>query len=188
MDEREIFSLPSNLPVPKDDGLCNHLVGMCLPNVRLPCTSGAKISLRSVNPKFIVVYCFPLAWVTGTELPPNWDEIPGARGCTPQSCAFRDRSKEIESFGGSIFGISTQTKEDQLELFHRLHLPFDLLSDNELQFASAMGLPTFQVAGMTLIRRVTLIAADAVVRKVFYPVFPPDRNAEQVLAWLRSKE
>ena len=131
-----------------------------------------------------VLYCYPRTGRPDREPPQGWNEIPGARGCTPQSCAFRDHFNELESLGAQVFGLSAQSTEDQKEAVQRLHLPFELLSDSELRFATALRLPTFQVASMTLIKRLTLILRDRKIEKVFYPVFPPDKNAGEVIDWL----
>lgn len=133
----------------------------------------------------MVVYCYPRTGKPDEDPPPGWNEIPGARGCTPQACAFRDHYRELEALGAQVFGLSAQSSEDQREAAGRLHLPYELLSDEELAFAAALRLPTFEAAGMRLIRRLTLIAREGVVEKVFYPVFPPDGNAGEVVEWLR---
>jgi peroxiredoxin len=179
----DLYSLPAGLPVPVDDGLCDHLPGMQVPSLPLASTSGRRVDLSSL-PETVVVYCYPRTGRPDQDLPQGWDEIPGARGCTPQSCAFRDHHGELRALGAQIFGLSTQTTEYQREAVDRLHLPFELLSDEDLAFASALRLPTFDVGLMTLIKRLTLIVRDGRIVKVFYPVFPPDRNAEDVLEWL----
>lgn len=175
--------LPDNLPRPKDDGACDHLVGQALPRMSLPSTDGAAIDLGAVAGR-LVLYCFPRAGRPGVPMPEGWDAIPGARGCTPQSAGFRDRYDEIRALHAQVAGLSTQTPADQKEIRDRLGLPFPLVSDHELAFARALDLPTFEIEGATLIRRVTLIALDGVVEKVFYPVFPPDQAAEQVIVWM----
>jgi peroxiredoxin len=177
------FPLPPNLPVPTDDGACDHLPGFRLPSISLQATSGAWVDLSRL-PGRTVVYIYPRTGQPGVPLPTGWDDIPGARGCTPQSCAFRDHYQELKALGAEVFGLSTQDTAYQREAAERLHLPFSLLRDEALAFGRALRLPTFEVAGMTLLKRVTLILRDGVVEKVFYPVFPPDRNAADVLAWL----
>lgn len=177
------FPLPDNLPAPVDDGACAHLDGMQLPPVSLPSTGGGTVDLAALTGR-TVIYIYPMTGRPVMPLPEGWDEIPGARGCTPQSCAFRDHYAELRSLGAELFGLSTQTTDYQREAHDRLHLPFELLSDAELAFARALRLPMFQVEGMTLIKRLTLIAAAGRIEKVFYPVFPPDKNAEEVIAWL----
>jgi peroxiredoxin len=178
-----IYRLPEHLPPPADDGACNHLPGLRLPSTALPATSGGKVELANLAGT-TVLYCYPRTGRPDQELPPGWNDFPGARGCTPQSCAFRDHYQELQRLGARVFGLSTQSTEYQQEAAQRLHLPFALLSDEELQFASALHLPTFEVGEMTLIKRLTLILRDGRIAKVFYPVFPPDQNALQVINWL----
>lgn len=180
-----IYELPPDLPVPSDDGACDHLVGMRVPSILLPATSGEPVDLAALQAR-TVVYCYPRAGRPGQQSPQGWDEIPGARGCTPQSCAFRDHHKELQALGARVFGLSTQTTDYQGEVAERLHLPFPLLSDSNLIFAGPLRLPTFEFEGATLLKRVTLILRDGTIEHVFYPVFPPDKNAEEVLAWFAS--
>jgi peroxiredoxin len=178
-----IYELPKDLPVPVDDGACDHLAGMSVPSILLRSTSGRWVDLGVVRGR-TVLYCYPRTGKPDVEPPQGWNEIPGARGCTPQSCAFRDHFKELQSLGAQVFGLSAQSSADQREAAERLHLPFELLSDAKLDFAKALRLPTFRVESMTLIKRLTMIIRDARIEKVFYPVFPPDRNAEEVARWL----
>ncbi|HKA33196.1 MAG TPA: peroxiredoxin [Candidatus Binatia bacterium] len=180
-----IHELPADLPVPVDDGACDHLAGMNVPSLRLESTAGRVIDLSAQSGR-TVVYCYPRTGRPDVELPTGWNAIPGARGCTPESCGFRDHFQELQSLGADVFGLSTQESDYQREAAKRLHLPFELLSDAELGFTRAFGLPTFQVDGMTLIKRLTLILRAARVEKVFYPVFPPDKHAEEVAAWLAA--
>ncbi len=179
------FPLPDNIPAPIDDGGANHLPGLKLPSVPLQSTQGGKVDLAALAGR-TVVYCYPMTGRPGVPLPDGWDEIPGARGCTPQSCAFRDHHAELGALGAAVYGLSTQSTAYQQEAAERLHLPFGLLSDEGLQFTHALALPTMQVEGMTLIKRTTLIIDHDVIAKVFYPVFPPNENATQVMAWLRA--
>jgi peroxiredoxin len=178
------FELPKDLPRPVDDGAASHLEGMTLPNILLPATNGVSLDLAGIQGR-VVIYIYPMTGRPGVPLPDGWDRIPGARGCTPQSCAFRDHYSELKSLKTSVVGLSAQTTDYQKEARDRLHLPFELLSDSELRLKQALGLPTFKVAGMELYKRLTLIAENGRIQKVFYPVFPPDRNADEVLAWLR---
>ena len=179
-----LYELPKDLPVPQDDGACRHLIGMPLPRVALPSTGGRAVDLSAL-PGRTVVYAYPRTGEPDKNPPPGWDAIPGARGCTPQSCAFRDHYEELKRAGASeVFGLSTQDTAYQREVAARLHLPFEILSDEKLALARILKLPTFEVSGMTLIKRLTLILRDGAVEHVFYPVFPPDRNAGDVLAWL----
>jgi peroxiredoxin len=179
------YELPNDLPVPEDDGAADHLPGMRLPSVPLVSTSGEIVDLSAL-PGRTVVYCYPMTGRPDRSLPAGWDEIPGARGCTPQTCSFRDHHAELRSLGASVFGSSTQDTEYQREAATRLHLPFALLSDSDLAFAGALGLPTFEVDGMILLKRLTLVIDDGWIEKVFYPVFPPDRSAEEVVEWLED--
>jgi peroxiredoxin len=179
------FELPPDLPRPVDDGAGARLEGKLLPDLALPSTGGGSVSLASLPGRF-VIYVYPMTGRPGTPLPDGWDAIPGARGCTPQSCGFRDHFSEIQELGTGVFGLSAQTTEYQREARDRLHLPFELLSDSSLRLKAALGLPTFVAGGMELFKRLTLISEDGRVRKVFYPVFPPDRNVEEVLAWLKE--
>jgi peroxiredoxin len=177
--------LPENLPVPIDDGACDHLVGQSLPAITLISTAGRQVNLSELEGR-VVLYCYPFSGRPGVALPEGWNEIPGARGCTPQSCAFRDHYQEILSLGAQVFGLSTQHTDYQKELAERIHLPFEILSDSGLEFANQLSLPTFEVDLMTLIKRLTLIVNDGKIEKVFYPVFPPDKNAGDVIEWLST--
>ena len=177
----------SKIPAPPDDGAARHLEGMTVPDVALTATDGTQVSLGKI-PGRIVVFAYPRTGVPGQiSLVDDWDMIPGARGCTPQTCAFRDLHKVMIAAGAArVFGLSSQDPAYQLEAAERLHLPFALLSDEKLAMTKALRLPTMQVAGMTLIKRMALVIDDARITKVFYPVFPPDRNAGDVLAWLEQ--
>ena len=181
----DVNTLPDGLPVPIDDGACDHLDGMVLPTLELRATSGRMVDLSKITGR-TVVYIYSRTGRPDEAPPTGWNEIPGARGCTPQSCSFRDHEAELERLGAKIFGLSTQDSAYQLEAVERLHLPFELLSDQNLALAKALNLPTFSADGLLLIKRVTLVLKDGKVEKVFYPVFPPDRNAEEVISWLRD--
>ncbi len=183
-DPHNPYLLPPDLPVPVDDGAADHLEGMALPSLSLPSTSGSEINLAEAARATLVIYCYPRTGRPGEPLPPGWDEIPGARGCTPQSCAFRDHFAELEALGARLLGLSAQSLPDQVEFAERVGLRYPLLSDPELELADALHMPTFEVAGMRLYRRLTLIARGARVIKALYPVFPPDRNAAEVVGWL----
>jgi peroxiredoxin len=180
-----LYELPKDLPIPIDDGACNHLRGVQLPSVPLKSTTGRVVDLAKILGR-TVVYCYPRTGRPDKDPPQGWNEIPGARGCTPQSCAFRDHYQELWALGAEVFGLSTQDTNYQREAVERLHLPFPLLSDEKLLFAKALKLPTFQVESTTLIRRLTLVIKDGSVEHVFYPVFPPDKNADEVIDWLRK--
>jgi peroxiredoxin len=174
----------SQLPTPQDDGAARHLVGLTLPSVPLPATDGTTVDLAAL-PGRTVVYAYPRTGRPGVDNPDGWDAIPGARGCTPQSCAFRDHFAALRAHGvGHLFGLATQDTAYQREAAERLHLPFALLSDARLTLARALHLPTFETSGMTLLKRLTLVIDNGAITHVFYPVFPPDRSADAVLAWL----
>ena len=181
-----LYELPQGIPEPVDDGACNHLAGMSLPAVSLTSTAGQPVDLSALSGR-TVVYCYPFTGRPDRDLPQGWNEIPGARGCTPQSCAFRDHHEELRLLGTRVFGLSTQSTDYQREAAGRLHLPFELLSDESLQFARELNLPTFQAEGMTLINRLTMVIHDGRIEKVFYPVFPPHENAGEVVGWLRQE-
>jgi len=180
-----VYELPRNLPVPSDDGACAHLPGLTLPQVALPSTAGRRVDLAGLSGR-TVVYVYPRTGRPDQDPPRGWNEIPGARGCTPQSCAFRDHHAELTALGARVFGLSTQDTDYQREAVDRLHLPFELLSDDRLGFAHGLRLPTLEVESMTLIKRLTLIVDGGRIAKVFYPVFPSDRNAGDVVAWLSA--
>ncbi|HEV3291833.1 MAG TPA: peroxiredoxin [Streptosporangiaceae bacterium] len=188
MEAPDLLSLPAGLPVPADDGAADHLPGQPMPALSLPATDGSQVALAALGEGRTVVYLYPMTGRPGVDLPEGWDDIPGARGCTPESCAFRDLMAELRAAGAArVFGLSSQSSDYQREAVSRLHLPFSMLSDEGLALAGALGLPTFQVAGMTLYRRLTMIITGGVIEHVFYPVFPPDRHAQEVLDWLRAQ-
>jgi peroxiredoxin len=179
--------LPPDLPAPDDDGAAGHLPGMVVPAIALAATNGGQVDLAALA-GLTVVYAYPRTGRPGEALPPGWDMIPGARGCTPQSCAFRDHHAELKTLGvDHLFGLSTQDTDYQREMAERLHLPFSVLSDVDGKLTGALRLPTFTVAGMVLLKRLTLVIRDGMIEHVFYPVFPPDRSAEQVVAWLQAR-
>ena len=175
----DVYSLPPDLPVPEDDGAADHLVGMEMPDLVLDSSAG-PVNMRD----FAVVYVYPRSGRPGVPLLPNWNETPGARGCTPQSCAFRDLFPEL---GVPVAGLSVQTLDDQLEFAERNRMPFPVVADPDRRLGAALRLPTFDISGLTLYKRITLVAEHGRIVKVFYPVFPPDANAGEVLAWLRSR-
>lgn len=178
--------LPPGIPAPQDDGAARHLVGAKLPDLALAATNGAPVNLSRLTGR-TVIYIYPRTGVPGVDPPTGWDQIPGARGCTPQSCAFRDHFDELTRLGvAHLYGLSTQDTTYQREAATRLHLPFALLSDEKLELTKALKLPTFTVAGMTLLKRMALVVYDGRIAKVFYPVFPPDKNAAEVVAWLQG--
>ena len=178
--------LPEDLPVPRDDGAARHLTGAKLPALALAATDGAQVDLSALAGR-TVVYVYPRTGRPGQASPSGWDGIPGARGCTPQSCGFRDHFAELKRLGvAQLFGLSTQDTDYQREAVERLHLPFAILSDADLKLTRALDLPTFTVDGMTLIRRMAWVIDDGIMTRVFYPVFPPDKNAAEVVSWIQS--
>lgn len=184
----DLHALPPGLPAPVDDGACDHLRGAELPDVALLSTAGRTVTLRDLAAGTVVIYCYPRTGLPDQEPPGGlaaWDSIPGARGCTPQSCAYRDHHAELRALGAAVFGLSTQTTEYQREMAARLHLPFEVLSDHALAFTRALALPTFTVEGIEVTRRLTLIARDGRIAECLYPVFPPDQDAARVMEWLR---
>jgi peroxiredoxin len=157
---------------------------MAMPDLELPSTANRRVNLSKISAPRVVIYAYPMTGRPDRQLPKGWDDIPGARGCTPQSCAFRDTQQELARHGAKLVGLSAQTPEDQAEFAAREHIPYPLLSDRELELADEMGLPTFETSGLELYKRLTFVAEEGRIVKVFYPVFPPDRNAGDVLAWL----
>jgi peroxiredoxin len=182
-----VYSLPPDLPVPEDDGACDHLAGMAIPPVILPSTSGREVSLLDESAVRTIVYCYPRSGMPDRDPPPSWNAIPGARGCTPQSCSFRDEHARFAKLGAQVFGLSTQSIEVQRELANRIDLPFELLSDAQLAWTRALNLPTFTFDADVCIKRLTLVLFRGRIEKVFYPVFPPDKSAGEVLEWLRGQ-
>lgn len=180
------LTLPDDLPAPVDDGAANHLPGMELPIIQLPATDGRIVDLSGLS-GLAVVYVYPRTGVPGEPLPEGWDAIPGARGCTPQACAFRDHFEDLKAAGAEhVFGLSVQDTPFQQEVVERLHLPFPLLSDHRHELAKAICLPTFEVAGMKLLKRLTLIVNEGAIAHVFYPVFPPEQHPQEVIARLQT--
>jgi peroxiredoxin len=186
MKEQTDFPLPPDLPRPVDDHAADHLRNMPLPQVSLRSTAGKMVSLSNLGTARTVVYCYPMTGVPGKPLPEGWDLTPGARGCTPQTCNFRDRYEELGKLKVDVFGLSTQTTEYQREMADRLHLPFEILSDAEFKLCDTLRLPTFEIDGMRLMKRLTLVICAGRIEQVFYPVFPPNESANQVLRWLED--
>jgi peroxiredoxin len=185
-DVPDLSVLPPGLPVPIDDGAARHLPGLRLPDVALPGTSGSHVRLGNLD-SLTVLYVYPMTGRPGVPVPDGWDAIPGARGCTPEACGFRDHHAELAATGATLYGLSSQSTEDQREAAQRLGLPFELLSDERLELADALRLPMFEVEGRRLFKRLTLIIQTGIIEDVFYPVFPPDRHADEVLTWLRRR-
>lgn len=177
----------SDIPAPEDDNAAAHLTGMNLPSIPLPATDGSSVDLATLKGR-AVIYAYPMTGRPDVPLPDGWDILPGARGCTPQSCAFRDHFAELKNLGADhLFGLSVQSTDYQREAAERLHLPFLILSDENRALTEALGLPTLESSGMILTKRLTMIIQDGVIEYVFYPVFPPDRNAGDVIDWLKSR-
>ena len=182
-----IFSIPTDLPIPLDDGACEHLENMRIPNVSLWSTDDQEINLFSL-PGWNVIFCYPMTGRPGVPISESWVQIPGAAGCTPQTCSYRDNHAELKRYGVGVYGISTQTSETQKEASNRLGLPYLLLSDADHSFSSALKLPLLEVGCLKLIKRLTFILKDGVIKKCFYPVFPPDKNVVEVMAWLSGNQ
>jgi peroxiredoxin len=188
----DLRALPPNLPAPADDGACDHLPGAQVPSVRLQSTAGRWVDLAEIAARPAVFFVYPRTGEPGRAAGPEWDAIPGARGCTPQSCGFRDLYQEFLALGVSVFGVSSQDTTYQLEFVERNHVPFEILSDRDLTLTRALRLPTFEYAATrggppTLIKRMAWFAERGRIEKIWYPVFPPDRNAETVVEWLRER-
>jgi peroxiredoxin len=180
------YTLPPNLPVPGDDGAADHLLGTMLPQLTLDSTRG-PLSLRALSQNLLVLYVYPRAGRPGVPSLPGWDEIPGARGCTPQSLGFKEAYSRFQELGADVAGLSAQTLDDQQEFAERNEIPYPILADPELRLAEALRLPTFEVEGQTLYKRLALVVEGCAVAKVLYPVFPPSENAREVLAWLEAR-
>jgi peroxiredoxin len=182
-------ALPDNLPVPQDDGAADHLPGLPMPSLRLPASDGRGVDLAAPGSGRTILYVYPLTGRPGVDLPAGWDAIPGARGCSPEACGFRDHFADLQAAGAArVWGLSSQDPDYQAEAVERLHLPFAMLSDPQLALADALGLPTFAAPGHDrLYARLTLVIRDGAIEHVFYPIFPPDAHAQQVLDWLRAK-
>lgn len=185
MSNNNLTELPDDLPIPLDDGACSHLKGKRIPSIVLNSTGGNLIDLSKIDGK-LVLYFYPLTGKPGQSLPNGWGEIPGARGCTPQACSFRNHYKDLQDLNAQVYGVSTQSSEYQKEVVERLHLPFEILSDSHLKLSNALSLPLFEADSMVLNKRVTLIINNRIIEKVFYPVFPPDKNVDEVIHWLSS--
>ncbi len=181
-----LYELPADLPVPVDDGAADHLVGLDVPVIELSSSEGV-VDLAELAAQLAVLYVYPATGVPGRPTPDGWDAIPGARGCTPQSCAFRDHAGELADEGARVAGLSAQPLAAQIEFAQREHMPFPVIADPELRLRDALALPTFEFGGVTLYKRITLVLETGRVSHVFYPVFPPDRNAANVVAWLRAR-
>ena len=186
MEPQTEFPLPPDLPRPVDDGAADHLVNQPMPSLCLRSTAGRMVDLSDLKMPRTVIYCYPMTGVPGKPLPEGWDLIPGARGCTPQTRSFRDRYRDLLRLQAEVLGISSQTTEYQREMAGRLRLPFEILSDDEFKLCDALRLPTFEVDGARLLKRITLIVRSGRIEHVFYPVFPPNESADQVIRWLQD--
>ena len=183
--QTNVNELPANLPRPTDDGGARHLKGMAMPDLELPSTANRRVNLSKISAPRVVIYAYPMTGRPDRQLPKGWDDIPGARGCTPETCGFRDHHKDLAKLHTEVFGVSTQDTPYQQEMVKRLEVPFEVLSDDHLLLTRALNLPTFTVDGMTLMKRLTLVVKHGRIEHVFYPVFPPDKHAEEVIAWLK---
>ncbi|QBZ83351.1 Putative peroxiredoxin bcp [Hydrogenovibrio crunogenus] len=179
---KDLHKLPDDLPVPVDDGACDHLLDSIVPSVALKGVSDTIIDLSSIE-GMVVIFFYPMNGRPDSPPMIGWNDIPGARGCTPQSCSFRDNYSQLEKLGVKLFGVSSQPLKDQKEASARLNLPFELLNDSQLELTRAMNLPTFEYELSTYIKRITIISEDGVIKKTFYPVFPPDKNVSDVIEW-----
>jgi peroxiredoxin len=182
----DVYSLPPDLPVPEDDGAADHLLGQMLPQLTLDSSQGL-VSMRELSRELLVLYIYPRAGQPGRPTPEAWDAIPGARGCTPQSCGFRDNAERIGGLGALVAGLSAQPLDEQIEFAERNNIPYPVIADPERKLGAALRLPTFEFEGLTLYKRMALVVEGCAIAKVFYPVFPPDRNAADVLAWLEAR-
>jgi peroxiredoxin len=182
----DYHELPADLPVPEDDGAADHLPGSLVPSLRLAATDGSRVDLAEAAAGTLVAFVYPRTGTPGRPLPAGWDEIPGARGCTPQSCAFRDLHGDLSGLGAKVVGISAMDPSEQADFAARERIPYPLLTDRALRLGEALGLPTFEIAGMHLYKRLALVARAGRIVKVFYPCFPPDRNAADVVDWLEA--
>ncbi len=180
------YVLPDGLPVPVDDGAADHLPGLMIPDIVLPSSAG-DVRLAELAAERLVLYVYPRTGPPEKPVPPGWDELPGARGCTPQACGFRDHTSELAAFGAEVAGLSAQPLAEQREFAARTNMPFPVISDERFVLARELSLPTFDFDGRAFYRRLALIAEKKLIVTVFYPVFPPDRNAHEVLAWLRQR-
>jgi peroxiredoxin len=187
MRHDDLYSVPPNLPAPEDDGACDHLVGLDLPEIPLPATTGEWVTPGNGPERWTVIYAYPRTGVPDQPIPPGWDDIPGARGCTPQNCAFRDHFGELRRLGAAVFGLSTQSTAYQQEMAARLGLAYPILSDEGLALTRALRLPSFQYGAWTLLERLSLIAEGRRIVHVVYPVFPSNADAPAVLEWLRAR-
>ena len=183
--QTNLNQLPANLPRPTDDGGARHLEGMAMPDLELPSTANRRVNLSKIGAPRVVVYAYPMTGRPDRQPPKGWDDIPGARGCTPETCGFRDHHKDLAKLHTEVFGVSTQDTPYQQEMVKRLEVPFEVLSDDRLLLTRALNLPTFTVDGMILMKRLTLVVKNGRIEHVFYPVFPPDKHAEEVIAWLK---
>ena len=183
----DLSKTPADLPVPVDDGAANHLVGMTLPNLSLLATNGKQMDVGSLK-DFLVIYCYPMTGQPNVALPDGWDQIPGARGCTPQSCSFRDHYQELKALKAEVVGLSVQTTDYQKEMAERLHLPFQVVSDVDFKLQKSLNLPTFVAAGMTLLKRLTIIAKDGKIVSVHYPIFPSDSDPPWGIDYLEKNQ
>jgi peroxiredoxin len=182
----DVYTLPPDLPVPEDDGAADHLLGTMLPQLTLDSSQG-PLSLRELGSELLALYIYPRTGRPDRPTPAGWDAIPGARGCTPESCGFRDHADELGELGALVAGLSAQTLDDQVEFAEHNQIPYPIIADPDLRLGKALRLPTFEFEGATLYKRITLFVQACAIAKVFYPVFPPDKAADEVIAWLEAR-
>ena len=180
-------TLPENLPIPEDDGAAQHLEGMMFPEIHIESTDGVSVDTAQFKKGITVIYCYPMTGRPDEEVPQGWDEIPGARGCTPETLGYKDKCDAFTSRDVRLYGMSTQTTEYQKEMVDRLGVPFPILSDVNFELTNHLNLPTFEAEGKKLLKRLTMVVKDGIIIKVFYPVFPPDKNAEEVFNWIKDQ-
>lgn len=185
---RDLNTLPDNLPIPLDDGACDHLKNLLLPEIELETTAGRFVNIKELTKKPTIIFFYPRTGEADKPTPADWDLIPGARGCTPQSCGFRDLNQEFIKLGFQVFGLSSQNSDYQKEFVSRNHIPFEILSDEKFELTEQMNLPTFSFNGIRLIKRMAWIVENSKISHVFYPVFPPNENASFVLNWLNKRK
>jgi len=183
-----LSELPKDLPIPENDGACDHLYNSIIPTIELPNQDGNLLQLNRTDTFSLIIYCYPMTGHPDRELPENWNSIPGARGCTPETCSFRDNYDNFNALNSIPIGITTQSEEDIKEMTTRLRVPFDVLSDQYLLFTKLMKLPTFTINNKTFIKRLTLIVQKSFIKHVFYPIFPPDLHVKEVIQWLKNNQ
>ncbi|VAW52529.1 Alkyl hydroperoxide reductase subunit C-like protein [hydrothermal vent metagenome] len=182
---KDLYQLPEGLPVPVDDGACNHLEGAPFPSMLITVTPHATYDFskeKGIN----IIFFYPMIGHPDSLPMTGWNEIPGARGCTPQALSYKNYFRQITKLGVRLFGASSQALKEQNDAIDRLKLPFELINDSSFLLSNALKLPTFQFNEIKMIKRLTLVVVDGVIKKVFYPVFPPNKNVDDVIVWLKE--